>query len=280
VSLLRQVHRSIFDLALYREIPELGRRAIFLYVLKLVLVASVISAVAHTGYVFSAKRGTAAAIAAAMKGIAIKDGRLVSDRLLPYEIPSDELTAIYRCFLPVPATIDSLETPRFIVDTSANQPLRTIPSIIMRSTDMAFYSAPGEPQLFPYFKKSWYGPLNVDFTESRIKEVLKKTVVFIFLINLTWDGLSCAGLVAFCICMLGLAAYIFRSDRSRGVAYYLGIAGFAITPIPVGMVVVALSDVNIPGSWHFLVIMSVVVMFRALIATTKPPMEAGPGGEQ
>lgn len=280
VNLFQQVHRSIFDLAFYREVPQFGRRAISLYVIKLVFITSLISAVAHTGHVFSAKRGTVATIAAAMKGIAIKDGRLVSDRPLPYEIPAPELAAIYRCFINIPATLDTLQTPRFIVDTSANQPVRTVPSVIMRSSDMALYSAPGEPQIVPYFKKSWYGPVSLQFTESGTKAILKRAAVWIFVFSLTWDGLSCAGLVLFCICMLGFAAYIFRIERGRGIAYYFGIAAFAVTPIPVGMVIIALSDVNIPGSWHFLVIMSVVVMFRALIAATKTPKDAGPGGEQ
>ena len=259
-----QIHRSIFDQAFYREAPSLGRRAVFLFVIKLVLIASGISALAHTCYVFSASRGTAGAIAAAMKGIEIKDGRLKSDRPLPYEIPARDLNLIYSRFITIPATIDTQQTPRFIVDTSANAPARTVPSIIMRSTDVAFYPATGAPQLVPYYKKSWYGPANLQFTESGTRAILKKAVVWIFLINLLWDGLCCAALVLFCICMLGLAAYIFRVERGRNSAYFFRIAGFAITPIPIGMVIIALSDVNIPGSWHFLVVLSVVVMFRAL----------------
>jgi hypothetical protein len=82
----------------------------------------------------------------------------------------------------------------------------------------------------------------------------------------------------FCICMLGLAAYIFRIERGRDIAYYFGIASFAITPIPIGMVIIALSDANIPGSWRFLVIMSAVVMFRALIAAMKTSKDADSGG--
>lgn len=275
-----QIHRSIFDLPFYREVPLLGRRSVFLFVTKLVLIASGVSAIAHTCYVFSPSRGTVPAIAAAMKGIEIKEGRLLCDRPLPYEIPAQELNLIYRCFINIPATIDTLQTPRFIVDTSANQPARTVSCIIMRSSDVALYSASGTPQLIPYYKKSWYGPVNLKFSESGVRNILNKAAVWIFLFNLLWDGTCCAALVLFCICMLGLAAYIFRIERGRAIAYYFGIAGFAITPIPIGMVIIALSDVNIPGSWRFLVIMSVVVMFRALMAVMKPAKEAGSGGEQ
>jgi hypothetical protein len=278
VNFFLQVHRSIFDLSFYRELPLVGRRAVFLFVIKLVLIASGISAIAHTCYVFSVSRGTIPAIAAAMKGIEIKDGRLLSDRPLPYEIPARELGLIYSRFINLPVTIDTLQTPRFIVDTSANQPARAGPGIIMRSTDVALYSASGVPQLVPYYKKSWYGPVTLQFTESGTRRLLKKAVVWIFMFNLLWDGLCCAALVLFCICMLGLAAYIFRIERGRDIAYYFGIASFAITPIPIGMVIIALSDANIPGSWRFLVIMSAVVMFRALIAAMKTSKDADSGG--
>jgi len=280
VNFFLQIHRSIFDLPFYREVPLLGRRAVFFYVIKLVLAASCISAIAHTCYVFSPSRGAVAAIAAALKGLEIKEGRLLSDRPLPYEIPARELNQIYSSFINIPAAIDTLQTLRFIVDTSANQPARTVPSIIMRSNDVALYSASGIPQIVPYYKKAWYGPVNLQFTESGVRHILKKAAIWIFMINLLWDGLCCAALVLFCICMLSLAAYIFRIERGRDIAYYFGIAGFAITPLPVGTVIIALADVNIPGSWRFLIIMSVVVMFRALIAVMKPAKDADSGGEQ
>jgi hypothetical protein len=279
VNFFLQIHRSIFDLAFYREAPLLGRRKVSLFVIKLVLVATLVPAIAHTGYVFSTSRGAVAAIAASMKGIEIKDGLLKSDRPLPYEIPAREVNLIFSRFINIPATVDTLQTPRVIVDTSANQPVRTVSSIVMRSSDVAVYSASGIPQYIPYCKKGWYGPVNLQFTEPGTARLLKKAVVWIFIINLLWDGLCCTALVLFCICMLSLAAYIFRIERDRTVGYYLSIGSFAITPIPIGMVIIALADANIPGSWRFLVIMSVVVMFRALLATMKTAKDADSGGE-
>jgi hypothetical protein len=184
VSFFLQIHRSIFDLPFYREVPTFGRRSSLLFVIKLVLIASVISAVAHTCYVFSVSRGTVPAIAAAMKGIEIKDGRLVSERLLPYEIPARELDFIYSRFINIPSAIDTTQMPRLIIDTSANQPARTTSTIVMRSRDAVFYSASGVPQVVPYFKKDWYGPANLQFTESGTMHLLHKAVVWIGMVNL------------------------------------------------------------------------------------------------
>jgi hypothetical protein len=278
VNFFLLVHRSIFDPTLYREIPQLGRRVIFFFVIKLILIASGISAIAHTCHVFSASKGAAVTIAEAFNGITIKDGRLMSNRPLPFEIPSQDLAVIYSRLINIPATLDTLQLPRVIVDTSSNPPIRTIPSIILRSQDAAFYTAPGGPQVVPYYKKSWYGPANLQFTEPGIRKLLMRVIAWLFTVNLVWDGLCCAGLTLFCICMFTVAAYIFRTERSRQIAYYFGIAGFAITPIPVGMVIIALASVTIPGTWQFLVIMSVVVMFRALIATMKTAKDADSGG--
>lgn len=275
-----QIHRSIFDRLFYREAPLLGRRAIVLFVFKLVLIASIISAAAHTRYVFSTSRGAIAAIASAMKGFEIKEGLLKSDRPLPYEIPAQDLNFIYSRFINIPATADTLQTPRFIIDTAANQPARSGPCIVMRSRDAAVYPASGIPQFIPYYKKGWYEPVNLQFTEEGTARLFKKAVVWICMINLLWDGLCCAALVLFCICMLGLAAYIFRIDRGRHIGYYFSIASFAITPIPIGMVIIALSNVTIPGSWRFLVIMSAVVMFRGLMETMKTANNADSGGER
>lgn len=273
-----QIHRSIFDLPFYRDVPLLGRRAISLFVIKLVLIASAISAVAHTGHVFSTSRGTAGTIAAALKGIEIKDCRLLSERPLPYEIPAQELKLIRNCLINIPLVLDTLFPMRFIVDTSANFQAGMVPSIVMRSGDIAAYSESQDPYLVPYCEKGRQGSKDLQFTESGTKHLLKKAGGGIFLINLLWDGLCCAALVLFCICMLSLAAYIFRIERGRNIGYYFSIAGFAITPIPIGMTIIALSDVNIPGSWRFLVIMSAVVMFRGLMATMKPAKDADSGG--
>jgi len=281
VNVFLLIHRSIFDLAFYREVPALGRRAVILYVVKLLVIATVVMAVAHTTHLFSESRGVAPLIAAVMKGVTIREGRLYSERPLPFEIQPAELNHLYSRFLNIPATIDTTQTPRFIVDTAAASVPPPIPSIIMRSTDVAFYSAPNvPPQTVPYYKKTWYGPVTLEFTEAGVRSVLKKAVPWIVLMNLLWDGMCCATLVLFCICMLGLAAYIFRIERKRDVSYFLGIAGFAITPVPVGMVMVALANVTIPGSWQFLVIMAAVVMFRALLVVVKPTGNPDGGGER
>jgi hypothetical protein len=123
-----------------------------------------------------------------------------------------------------------------------------------------------------------FGAADLRFARSEIDLFLKRKSPFILVYSCAVEGVRCAGVVLFCICIFVLAAYIFRIERERRAADFLKMASFAISPIPVGVILIAISDVQIPGAWNIPVIASVAVMFRALRAVLKKAKDAGERG--
>jgi hypothetical protein len=71
---------------------------------------------------------------------------------------------------------------------------------------------------------------------------------------------------------LSIAAYLFSFDKTKKYGYFLKIACFSISPVMIGSALVAVSGVSAEWAWYIFVILSTMLMFRAMAhASIKAP---------
>jgi hypothetical protein len=71
------------------------------------------------------------------------------------------------------------------------------------------------------------------------------------------------------IMFLCFAACIFRMEKKKTFGRCFKMASFAVSPIFVGVNLMALSGTQFPLGWHLLLIISTVVLFRGVNAERK-----------
>ncbi|MBN1307496.1 MAG: hypothetical protein JXA18_06240, partial [Chitinispirillaceae bacterium] len=140
-----------------------------------------------------------------------------------------------------------------------------VPAILLKAREVAVTLAAGTTMEFTY-ENILFGTRDLDFTADQIERFLKRHIGTIFFGYLVSTLLHQGMLFFFSIFFLALAAYIFRVERKRTLKEYLKASSFAISPIAVGSALVAISGVKIEWIWHLLIVLSTVVMFRAIIA--------------
>ena len=257
------------------------RRHVLFFVIKLLLLTTAVCALAHTYYLLDGKRGVAAPIATILRGLEIKGGALVATRDLPYKPDEHQVASVfYRLVFDVPMITETAPAPTVIVDTAAKTvpPPGAAPSIMMKSGGIIVQPTPQVSLPFSY-SKLLNGGSDLAFSETAIRRYLSQNILILFFYACIFEGFPCAAIGLFSICILAFAAYIFRFERQRRIAHFLRFAAFAFTPIPIGAILIALSDVKIPGAWDILVIVSFAVMLRAVMASVGPGKQADAGGD-
>ncbi len=277
MGFFQQIHRSIFDTALYAELPAIPRSRKVLYVVQLLILASLVAGLSHAYYVLDAKRGIAAPLEDAFSGIAIDSGRLTAQRALPCTAPPRDVAILFNRLFDVPFSVALQGAPPVIVDTAyAPKPGDTLLRIVLAAKGIAVYNAAAlyislpYAVLFPDCRHfSFAAPFITSWLRGRIPSL---AVNFILL-----EAVQCGLVMLLSICFLSLAAFIFRIDRSRTWFHCMSIAGFAVTPVPLGLMLMAVSGTSIPYGGFLLFLVSSVVMSRALRATGTMTSPQNPG---
>ncbi|MCU0608620.1 MAG: hypothetical protein MUF22_02480 [Chitinispirillaceae bacterium] len=272
------MHRAILDPSFYRTTAqEFSRRQVVVFIVSLLLFTGLVSGIARTWYLFDARRGIAAPLAKAFSGMEIRSGILYPNRPLPYEPDPQAAAALFGRIFDIPA--ESANLTMLKVDTAAQTPASdTFPSVILRSRDVLVSMAKNLSFAFAY-KEALFGAQDFSFSENAIGEFLKRNLVSILIYSFMVDLFRATGTTLFTLCLLAFGAYLFRADRGQRLGWFVCTASFAITPVPVGIILVALSDVHIPGVWNISVIISFIIMFRAIAYSARPPRKAdGEGG--
>ena len=264
MSFFLQLHRNIFDPSSYRTIDEVPRPRVALYVVKLLLLAAIVAGTAHTLYLFTASRGVAAPLNAAFGGMEIKNGELLPNRPLPYEVASPIVADLFSRLFDLSEGGAPGGIPTVIVDTAA-KPLTgaAFPRVLMGKKEIVIQTGPTATYPLSY-EDFFLGSRNMQFSIPFIKKFLAQKAPWMIFYYCLYEGIRCLGLLFFCISILAIAPYIFRIDRQRKFSHFLSIAGFSASPIPVGFMLIAISGAAIPAAADIFVIVSAIVMFRAL----------------
>ncbi len=286
MSFFVDVHRSIFDSSFYREVIHHSKLRVILFLVKLLILTALVSGFAQAYYLIHPMRGVAPLMEVLLKGLEVKDGHLYTDREDPRLIPTDLALSVINRFMKYPAAevkdtflmVDARETP-------AAENAFTSP-IMLQDTCISFNhiqvlpvyvflnSISDNPSLslrlpvkIPY--RSIVGKHNtISFDAATVQNLLVGKLP-VLLINFIFISFSyCISTVFLSIFFLTLAAFIFRVDRMRSFGFFAKLACYSITPVLVGMCLVAISGVSADWTWHVFIVISTVIMFRAMVVAS------------
>jgi len=262
MTFFSDLHRSIFDPLFYRDAVTLTWPRVVLFLFKLLILTALITGFSKSYYLLHSTRGIAPVINVLFGDLEIRDGRLNSSREVPYEVPGGPVAGLMSRFIGYSNFFERVPNNFLVVDTrspAAAYSAENAPSILLGESFARFSEMRMD---IPYEKILGK---NFSFTVPSVQAFLNKNkasfIVHFFVLNFFF-GLFTVTLSVF---FLSLAAYIFSVDRAKGFRYFFRLACFAITPVMVGTALVSVSGVNAAWSWHVFIIISTIVMFRAMV---------------
>ncbi len=277
VEFFQQIHRSIFDTSFYGELAAMSRRRKIFYLIQLLFLASLVAALSHCWYLLDAKRGIAAPLEAAFSDIAIKDGVLSSSRPLPYVVPPEEIAVLIDRAVNGPLIMVLDSSPGVVVDTAYQpKPGDPYPRWVLRSREMTLYLSLKSSYALSYATLA-PGTREFQFSSQSINAFLRRNFLNLLFNYFMLELFACGFLTLLSICILSFAAFIFRIDRSGTWFHYASIAGFAVTPVPVGFMLMAVSGTSVPAGGFMLFLASALVIIRALRAMRTMTSTQNPG---
>jgi len=261
------IHRSIFEPEFYKDtVVSANKKFVAGYVLKLLIFSALIISAAQLYYLFDEQRGLASPMEAAFHGMEIIDGKLDPGVQTPYILPNYLIFPVLQNAFGIENAFATDSDSMFIVDTASQiQYSLKVPVILMKKDEIVFLF--NSMMSFPAkYSDLLGGEKDFKFDKESINSFLRKNrlglLQLFFFKNFTTNFFT----LIFSIILLGGAAFIFRVEKRFVFTMYLKTAVFAVTPILVGNILIALSGVQLAWPWHVLIFISTVVMFRALVA--------------
>jgi hypothetical protein len=250
-----QLHRSVVDPSFYVEALAYPVRKIAGFLVCLLLFTTFVSGLAQLYYLFDKKEGIPEQIETTFRGMEIKNGILASSMPMPY-------------YPVLSQYLENGSDSAIVIDTAVkNSYLNRAPIIVMQSNRIVFAFTSKKVIQIPY--KTFLGVENFKFTAGFIREFLTRNIVQLILY--IWIAAFFQNIIflAFSVLFLTLAAFIFRIEKQYSLKDYLRVACFAVSPVSIGTILVAISGVKFPWTWHLFIFISTIVMFRAIVATTR-----------
>jgi hypothetical protein len=244
---------------------------------KLLVLTSLVTGFAKAYYFVHSERGVAALAVALFDGMELRDGRLLTDREQPYSLSGNALAALMDRLMGEQHLFDRIPENVLVVDTrTPPKPYGeggAAPAIVLREATVEFVNIRIE---VPY--EALIGRKNLKFTAQAFQEYLNasmgRVAMHFIIISLFFGFFSLALSAVF----LSLAAYIFSSDRSNGYGHFLRLACYAVTPVTLGAALVAVSGVSAEWTWHVFIVISTILMFRAM-TNSSPGKASGENSE-
>lgn len=268
LKFLSELHRSIFDPSFYWKVLSFKKAQVFFFVLKLLIFTSLVSGLAKSYYLVHPQRGISTQVETLLNGIEIKDGRLEVNRDVPYVAPKEMAVSVVNRLVGFSNLLEEVPDTFLVVDTREADEWSTKPKpqILLKSSHVIFDWGVLKKEV-PY--QDFLGSRkDFSFSADGVREFLRSryyTLLGSFVYTNLLFGSSMTLLTIF---FLSLSAYMFRADKMKGIGYYIKIACFSITPVLVGTSLVAVSGVRADWTLHIFIIISTVVMFRAMAYTS------------
>jgi len=278
VGFFSDLHRSIFDPNFYREALTRPRGRVVLFMLKMLIFTALILCATRTYYLLHSERGIAPLIGVMFGDMEIRDGHLKTELEQPYEVPGDALAVLMNRLVGQSRFFERVPDNFMVVDTRRSTLTATgdgaaSPKVVLGESSVAF---PEMRMEMPYNTIVAGG--NFEFSAASVQAFLDRhTVSFLlhfFLMGLFFGTFT----ILLSVFFLSLAAYVFRSERAKGYPHYVRLACYAVTPVMLGSALVAASGVSAEWTWHVFIILSTLLMFRAMVSTSdKAPDEKREG---
>jgi hypothetical protein len=237
------------------------------------LLTALISGGAYTYYALNDKTGLPAVLPDVLPGMSINKGTLDPARPTPYVPEKPYVAKSLNILFCLPGAFDALPDSFVVVDTSAlvNKKVSKA-QLLLTSRNFEINTGNGAYFKLPY-SKIFPGSDTIVFSRQGIKKVLGENIVSVYINFFIQSGIINTGTICLSIIFLTLASYIFRIEKREKIGIYFKMACCAVSPVFIGLNLLAVSGAQFPDLWYILVVISVIIMFRGIQSGRKQTLK-------
>jgi hypothetical protein len=259
---LRALQQSIFDAAFLREAPRRRRREVLWTLTVWLLVATLVSGVAHSFYFVYARNGFPKALARAMAGSVITNGVLTPPCAAPCTPSPVYLQDAASRLLVGMKELAGIVPDSFVVfDTAAGAVETHGPStVLVMGRDHVTIVA--RPFVLPLAYADLFGAQGrFAFSEEEVRRFLAQRLWPLAFHFVQWDSFVLTFKLFGAYLLLLLASYILSTGREslRGAATR---SAYALAPMIVGTTMEALAGVDFKEPWYLFMGACMLVLMR------------------
>ncbi|MFW6221601.1 MAG: DUF1189 family protein [Fibrobacterota bacterium] len=273
MNFFKQIHESIVSPFFYRKIISFSGMKVLWYVVRLIILTALVEGAVHTWQAFDTETGLPYLFSRVLQGVSLRNGELVSETDDLYTPPGNYVRDLVAFLGAVPMEYVNVGDSSLVVDTRAQSrkgpnPNRNTIRLMRRRVE--FSNGAGT---IPIEYTDLFGDKGqIYFTSEEIESFLESNIVAVSFFFIISHMLKSGRDILFALFFLAIAAYIFRNGR-RDLVYSVKIASFAISSIAVANILEALSMTSMAWTGQAALIISSVVLFRAIRATGVNPDE-------
>ncbi|KMQ51692.1 hypothetical protein CHISP_1449 [Chitinispirillum alkaliphilum] len=255
------------------EVLSTSRAHVFAFLVKLFILSVLVSGIFKTYYIIDAERGISKPLAIMFSGMEIKEGVLIPNRPVPYVPPRNLVRIVYDRTVGLNFMGANFPDTFLVVDTeNTSWEGNRKPSILMNKNSVVFMPYTESQIEFPY-ELIMNGVENFSFEPEETRSLLTGKIRVLFFNQVILSGVFSLIMIITSVFFLGIAAFLFRLDKSRALRGYLKIACYACSPVVVGNIMMVASGVKIDWVWHVFIFISSIIMFRAMVAIQRTESE-------
>lgn|GEM_PF-1863280 len=262
-----QIHRSITDPSFYTQVVAFPVRKIVFFILKLLLLTALVMSISHTMRVINPVSGLPAILPLLFPGMVVTSEGMYSNTDAPYIPNRIYLADFIATYIDIPASTLDIPDSLVLVDCRKNIGIDKNSSVLflLAADSIHVRFSPDISLTLPY-SNVLSNEERITLTPAGVGEFLGKRRLIVarnfFIQHFVLFGVT----VAVSIFFLSVAAAMLkrREQNLRTRTPYVKIASFAITPIAVQNILVALSGVKTTWLWYVAIGISTFILFRAL----------------
>jgi hypothetical protein len=264
-----KIHKSVLVPDFYRAIAGFSAKTVILFVVKMCLLTALISGCALTYYALDMKTGLPAKVPEMLPGMSFKNGMLDPGRQTPFIPSKASVSGVFETIFRMPGIIDDAPESLVVVDTALSRvsDKNFVSRVLLTAKTLEIQFNGTSPVRLSYPYSKWLRSADtVAFTPPGIRRFLMHNIAAVAVNFCVQSGGINTGIFLMSILFLGFAACIFRIDRQRSLGACFKMSCFAVSPMFIGVNLIAISGAQFPVAWHIMLIVSTIILVRGINA--------------
>ncbi len=265
VNFFHQIHRSIIDPSFYSQVIALPIKRVLYFLLKLITITALILAITHSWRVVNKNKGLPLILSELFPDMIITNNGMYSNRETPYIANPFYVADFMVTLVDIPKS--SLEIPDsfIVVDDRKNISIDKKSSVaFLLAADIIHVNLGSFISYKIPYSSFVYENEQITFTKEGVYKYLKRRLLKLIINFFTLHCFSFGINITVSVFFLFLAACIFKIRQVKGFKAFFKIASFAVTPIAIKNILVAIAGVKIIWTWHVSIFISTFILYRAL----------------
>ncbi len=258
------VHRSIVDPSFYAEIIEYPKRRAFLFLVQVILITIVISALAHTFRAYNSETGLPAVLPALFQGMELSHDEMVTSQETPYSVNPVFVADFMAVMTELPRSSFTIPESSIVVnDKILEKPQDQLTVSILFGSKEIYYKM-GPNLIFPIPYSAMLAKNEVlRFDTPGVTSFLSKRIPLAFIYFLVQHFIRFGATILTSLFYLSFAVFIFRLKRLT-LGNIIKIAMFAMVPLALVKIITSLAGVAVKGVWYVAMFACIIIIGRAI----------------